>query len=331
MLRRHIGRRGLVMLGVALWLAWGPTLGARTPAPPVTANKTVFVTALAGDYTPVTDLPAAAWRVQEDGIDRPIVGVTRATDPLDVVLLVDTSNSTQSSISELRAALVGFADALLDGRAGSTLSVMDVAGAAVLVADRQKTKAALDKTLSRTYADRTGGAVILEGMVEGAQHLVTSPSPRRAIVVVNLDGIPDQSNSTEPRTVVDHVVASVASVWAVSYQNAIARSAGPLGSPFLDPATPGSVVSAAGGLVGTANLGQNRDFILDHVPENTGGLRLTVAVPTALDGALQQVAAALLAQHAVTYTRPDDATPRVLRVTQPDAAVTLSYPSRPPQ
>lgn len=307
---RHIAGATLVIAVASALVAH-----AAQRARPTAGNKTVFVVALTGDNRPVTDLTPSDWRVVEDGVDREISALTTAVEPLDLTLVVETSVSTQSSLAQLRSALISFTHTMLSGNPGATVSVMNVAGAAVLVADRKKTMADLDKVLSRTLADRTGGAVVLEGMSDAARKLAESPTPRRAIVVVSLDGMSDASGFKEPQRVVDLAMASGASVWAVSYRNDATEH----------------VFSVAGpGDPGAAGKSQSRDPVLNLVPAMTGGFRLTVAVPSALEAALGQVAKALLGQYALTYARPDGPAPKQLQMgARP--GVKILYPTTPPR
>lgn len=312
-------------IGLAILLASFVVVGATPARPPQAGSKTVFVVALGKDGRPVTDITRNEWRVVEDGVDRSISDFRTATEPLDLTLVVDTSLDTQSAVPQLRAALISFTHAIFNGNPGAMVSVMDVAGAAVLVADRAKTAEALDKVLSRTSADRSGGAVILEGMSDAARRFGESPTPRRAIVIVNLDGTPDGSGVKEPRRVVEQVAASGASVWAVSYRNDATKNTG-----MLQGAGSAGAATGTSGDIGTSGLSQNRDPLLEVVPAATGGFHLTVVVPTALTSALDQVARALLGQYSLTYARPAGPTPKQLQMGS-RAGVKIIYPTTPPR
>jgi hypothetical protein len=318
--------RALLLLFLALGAGWTATPEALAPAPQKGGNKTVFAVALDANMRPVTDLTKEELGVREDGVDRALVDVKRATDPLDVVLMIDTSKSIQTSITELRAALTSFAHGIIQGSPGASISVMNVAGAAVTVADTKKTTEDVDKILTKTVADQTETTVFLEGLVDAAKKLARSPSPRRAIVVVNLDSVPETS-SVQPQQVVQQLVASGASLWAASYQNAASR----LLSVQSGSGAGAAAGNSKGGGIGNGNSGQNRDTILTRVPAGTGGARLTVEVATALQGALDQIAAALVGQYAVTYARPDGPMPKVLQMGQTRNGVKIVYPTTPPK
>jgi hypothetical protein len=301
------------------------TVPASAPPSPQAGNRTVFVAALDADNKPVSGLTKDTWAVREDGTDRTVVDAKPATDPLDVVLMIDTSNTSQSSISDLRAGLQAFADALFAGSAPVTMSIMNVAGADVMVATDKKTAADVDKVLTKTFADRAGNTVMLEGLVDASKQLTKAQSQRRAIVMVNMDGVPEAS-TTPGQKVIQAIVGSAASLWAVTYQNTATKN--------LQNNTGGSgagAISSGGnqGGVGTGAGSQVLDALLQAVPEGTGGLRLQIAVPTALPGKLSQIAAAIAGQYAVTYVRGDGPTPKTMQMGETKPGVTIHYASTP--
>src|SRR5579864_1908018 len=271
-------------------------LPAAAPPSQAGANKTVYVAALDADNKPVPGLTKDTWAVREDGTDRTVVDAKPATDPLEIVLMIDTSNSSQATISELRAGLQAFADALFAGSAPVTMSVMDVAAADVMVATDKKTVADVDKVLAKTFADRAGTSVMLEGLVDASKKLAKSPTPRRAIVMVNIDGVPEFS-TTPGQKIIQAIVGSGASLWALTYQNNSSKAQqGNTGGSGAGAVTSGG---NQGG-VGTGDNGQVRDALLASVPQGTGGEHLMIAVPTALSEKLSQIAAAIVGQYAVT-------------------------------
>ena len=55
---------------------------------------------------------------------------------------------------------------------------------------------------------------------------------------------------------------------------------------------------------------QSRQIGLDALPQQAAGVHVLVNMPLALGANLTRVAEVLSAQYAVTYTRPDGATPK---------------------
>jgi hypothetical protein len=324
--RPSIGTRRVLLLVFAVGVAWTAPPSASTPAPQKGGNKTVFAAAMDAENHPVTGMTKNEWGVREDGVDRTIVDIKPATQPLDIVLMVDTTKSIYPSITELRSALKTFGHTVLAGNPGANIAVMNVAAAATIIADNRKSPDDLDKALSRTFADQTQSTVFLEGMSEAAKKLMKSPSPRRAIVIVNLEGIPEGS-TLQPPQVIQQIVQSGASMWAVSYSNDASRLL-----VIKEGGGAGAVnTEARQGGIGSGNTGQNRDLLLKNVPQGTGGFRVVIEVPTALEQTLNKLAAGLLAQYEVTYTRPEGPTPKLLQMGQVRDGVRISYPATPPK
>jgi hypothetical protein len=312
-------------LAVVAAVGTASILPAAAPPRQAGGNKTMFVSALDAGNKPVPGLTKDMWAVREDGTNRTVVDVKPATDPLDIVLMIDTSQTSQASISDLRAGLQGFADALFAGSAPVTMSIMDVAAADVVVATDKKTVADVNTVLAKTFADRAGTSVMIEGLMDAAKRLVKSPTPRRAIVMVNMDGVPELS-TTAGQKVIRAVLASAASLWVVTYQNTATKA--------LQGNTGGSgAIAIANGSnqggVGTGDTGQARDALLAVVPQGTGGLRWQLAVPTALRETLRQLAAAIVGQYALTYARVDGSMPKIVQVRESQPGVTIHYSSTP--
>jgi hypothetical protein len=194
-----------------------------------------------------------------------------------------------------------------------------------MVATDKKTIAEVDKILGKTFADRAGSTVMLEGLVDASKQLAKAQSPRRVIVMVNMDGVPEAS-TTPGQKVIQAIIGSAASLWAVTYQNTATKN--------LQNNTGGSGAGAiAGGGnqggVGTGAGSQVLDALLQAVPEGTGGLRLQIAVPSALRDALSRIAAAIAGQYAVTYTRTEGPMPTTVQLGETKPGVTILYASTP--
>jgi len=298
---------------------------AVSTAPQVAAqskDKTIYVSALDPTKKPIAGLGADTWAVKEDGKDCPVVSSKPATDPLDVVLMIDTSVNAQPTITELREGLAALAKTLYAGPAPVTMSIMDVAAADVMVAENKKNVDDALKVLEKTFGDRSGNTVMLEGLIDAAKKLGKSPSPRRAIVMVNIDGVPDASRSSL-QDVVKPLLAANASVWAVTYQNTASKSIQQNGGNSGDAGT-------TGGIIGSGAVGQNLNYVLTKVPEGTGGMRDQIAVANGLTGSLTTIANALVGQYALTYTRTSSGPPpQMLELGQSKPGAQILYATAP--
>ena len=62
-------------------------------------RRALFVSAVDKDGEPVTGLGPDAFVVREDGMRREILRVSRATEPIDIALLVDNSTAATQEIT----------------------------------------------------------------------------------------------------------------------------------------------------------------------------------------------------------------------------------------
>jgi hypothetical protein len=283
-------------------------------------DRTVIAAVVDGSGKPFADIAREEWTVKEDGVDRSIVSVRQSTTPINLVLLVDTTRATQASIVDVRAGVSAFVKRLQSGN-DAAIALRSVSGASTMVADFGKAGVDLDKPIQRLFPDENAAGVMLESIVDAAKALEKRPSPRRLIVALNLEGFPEASTMT-PQNVANAVFASGASLWAVSYRNAASTSVSARGGNEFEHGA-----SSPGG----ANTGQNRDVIFNNLTTQTGGARLTVMVPSAIQTSLNQIADVLLAQYEVTYTRPAGASPRQLQVTVGRAGAHVLATRTPPR
>jgi hypothetical protein len=313
-----------VRVVAALFLAAGlaPTTRAAAPVPQKGGSKTVYAIAVDSDSKLVTDLRKDEWAIREDGTDRAIVDLKPTTDPMDVVLIIDTSNTAAASISDLRTALQAFAKTLFAGPAPVTMSITDVSGSSLMVAKDQKSADEIDKVLARTVQDQTQNTVVLEALDEASKKLGKSSTPRRAIVVVNMDSVPEGSTIDSP-SVIRSIVASGASLWVVTYENNDTKAI------LLKGGSGSTIGGKSQGGVGQGNTGGSRETVLARVPPATGGLRAVLSTPSALPDTLTAIGSAIVGQYAVTYTRPDGPMPKLVQMGDTRTGVKVIYPSTP--
>jgi len=244
-------------------------------------EKSILVTVLGKDGVPIRDLAVGEFSVTEDGARREVTAAALATDPLFVSVLIDTSKPQQGDVDpvrDLRASLATFVKTIHATSPTAEIALTTVGGAGVLIQDFTTQAVELERVTSRLVSDQRSMAVVLEALIDAARGLRDKPSPRRAIVT--LDFASREASTVQPTTVIEEVFKSGASVWAVSVH---------------------------GSMGGTA---PRRDTTIDHLTKNTGGVRATALLPSALDSTLKNLALALTSQYVVTYTRPDGPAPR---------------------
>src|SRR5215510_3977133 len=109
--------------------------GMSLPGSGNASEKTLLVTVLDESGAPIRNLEPAEFIVREDGERRRIISAKPATDPLVVVVLVDTAKpiaGIQFPTQDLRRSLTTFAKTLHAGDPQAELAIYELAGAAVM-------------------------------------------------------------------------------------------------------------------------------------------------------------------------------------------------------
>jgi hypothetical protein len=269
-------------------------------APQAGTEKHVIVTVLdAQTNKPVIGLPANAFAIREDNLDREIVKVEPATDPMSVVLLADTTTAFINRARDLRVSSQAFIKQFLAVHPGSSLALWEFGGADIPIVDFTTDAATLGAAAgsklfpkgSQNGINRAGsgstlsGADIvasnlLEAIVSSSRQLAKRPEARRVIVAFNSD-LSVEASTLPGQTVEDEVQKADATLFAVS-------------------------------LTEIASNGPRRDNVLNQLCPYSGGKRFTIQDIAALDGALKNVADILASQYVVTYRRPSGSVKQVL-------------------
>ena len=183
-------RRAVASVGMAVLVV--------VAAPRAASDKTIFVTALDDNGSPVKGLTLEDFRLREDGVDREISDVKPATDPLQVVLLADTTSGAQDILQDLRKSLTGFVHQVLTVSPDAPIKIMEFGQAAVTVAPYSTSTADLEKAINKIVGKPNAQSVLLEALIAASNDLSKRPSRRRAIVSVNIEPNDEQSRE-EPK------------------------------------------------------------------------------------------------------------------------------------
>lgn len=284
----------LSALGLAV-LALGlvaPTAQAPRPSAADARTARVHVSVLGPRSVPVAGLAAGDFSVREDGVAREVLRAEPATDPLQVVLLVDDSQAATDALQPLREGLTAFVDAL-EGRA--EIGIVTVADRATSLVPSTRDTAALKKGITRIFARSGSGAYLLDGIMDVSRGFSRRKAERPVIVAVTMEGV--EFSNLQYQTVLEALEASGAALHVLSV------------------GTPASSM---------ADEMRNRNQVIAEGTERTGGRRDQILTPSGLAEALPRMAAELLNQYVVTYSRPEALIPpEKLRVTvsRPDVTV----------
>jgi von Willebrand factor type A domain len=249
-------------------------------------ERVVYATAFdAATRTPVANLGADAFVVQEDGVTREILRVSPATSPMPVALVVDNSQAMAPSISDLRRGLSAF----VTGIAGlGPVTLVTVADRPTIALGYTSSPPELLAAVNRLFHAPTSGATLVDAISEVAKGIGRRESDRAAIVVVT--GEFTEFSQLAYQTVLDDLRESGATLHAVVLSN-------PAGSFNTEEA-------------------RTRATVLDRGPRESGGVRIDVLTSLAFEPRLAELAAILRAQYRVVYARPASLIPpRKIEVT----------------
>jgi VWFA-related protein len=259
-----------LLAGLALFaISLAPGLDAQVS----TRERTLFVSALDMDGKPVPGLGPEAFDVREDGVRREILRVSRATEPIDVALLVDNSTAASPHIVFLRNGLTSFVQRMSPG---NRIAVVTLADRPTIRLDYSDDTTALSKSVGSIFPQPMSGMTLLDAVVETAKGFERRETSRAVMVAVFTDG--REFTNTYSRDVIE----------------ALERSKVPLHAVTIGQFPHSEERSL-----------RERSLFLDAGPIQSGGQRITMLSPTGLDPALERLATELLSQYKVVYARPE--------------------------
>jgi hypothetical protein len=190
-MRMHARRRAIFPSALAVSALLAATLPLPLTAQSGSDEHALFVSAFDRSGAPVDNLGPDAFIVKEDGAAREVLRVARATEPIAVTVIVDTSQAASgNTITQMRTALPTFIDALTPEHAVSLVGLAD--RPTILVPFTRET-APLTKSASGLFALRNTGATLLDALFEVSKGLASRDYDRAAIVAIVAEG-PEHTN-----------------------------------------------------------------------------------------------------------------------------------------
>jgi VWFA-related protein len=270
----------LLAIGLAALAGVPHGLDQEAPSRPAASDartRDVFVSALDGKDKPVTDLSAADFIVREDGVTREVLKAVPATDPMQIVLLVDDSQAAEPAIARLREGLTAFVDKL---QGHGDIGLVTIGERPTSVVPATTDTAAVKKAVNRIFARTGSGAYLLDAIVDVSRGLERRHAARPIIVAITMEGA--EFSNLHYQTVLKELQASGATLHVIAV------------------GTPASSL---------ADEMRNRNIVLAEGTKATGGRRDQVLDPSFLSEAIPRLADELLNQYVVTYGRPDTLIP----------------------
>jgi VWFA-related protein len=290
MVMRHTARRLIVpALAAALMLAAFATGAVHGQSGP--RERTVFVSAVDAKGEPVEGLGAADFIVREDGRRREVLRVSRAVEPIDIVLLVDNSAAAEDAIQPMREGLSKFVSAMTPS---NQIAIVALADRPTLLVDYTSDSKRLETGIGRIFSQSMSGMTLLDALVEVSSGLQKRESTRAVILPIITDG--------------------------TEFTNRYSRDV----IAAIKQANAGLHVIAIGTFAATDDVRRERGLVLDLGPRSTGGQRVTLLSETAIGQALQKIGRELSSQYKVVYGRPESfLPPETLDVESGRAGVTM--------
>lgn len=245
-------------------------------------DKSLFLGVLDEAGKPVKDIVADDILIREDGVDRQVVAVKPASQPISVAVLVDTAQGSRVTdaygtpeeyVRDIRKSVGTFGKTLLGQSPNAVVSLTEFGQAAVTIVPFTSTLADFDKGINRLVARPGVGSVLLEALMQANNDLAKQPSTRRAIVSLNIEPSDEQSQQNE-KGITESFSKSGAQLWSVSVQR--------------------------GGLKNS-----KRDIVINQFSKASGGQRDFVVGISAVENILKGYADALTYQYEVVYKRPE--------------------------
>ena len=245
---------------------------------PVSRERSLFVSAVDSNGEPVESLGPDAFVIREDGVRREVLRVTRATEPIDVAVLIDNSQSASDDITFFRESLSKFVSKMAPGNHVALIALAD--RPTILVDYTDDTKR-LTASVGRLFPMSGSGMTLLDAIVETSKGLEKRETPRAAMVPVITDGIEFTNHYHQD------VVNTLRKARTPLHMITIGQ--------FYHQEEPLGI--------------RERSLLLDLGPRSSGGQRINLLSPHGLDEAMQRLARELLSQYKVTYGRPESLIP----------------------
>jgi VWFA-related protein len=259
--------------------------------------------------SPVTDLTAEEFVVEEDDQQREVLRVEPATTPMQIAILVDDSYGLTDSLSHVRTGLSELIDALPDGHQMAFITFGDHQRMIVdYTRDKSRLKAAAGEFVQ--FSDTS--SYLTNALVDTAFDLRRRGATRPIIILVTSEGASSATARlragrqggvvTSPRGgegLGYERVLTVLRETLVAVHSLVVRD---VGVPLF--ATGPDRSAGTRGLLNDSVGDRDRAVVLSKLPSVTGGGREELGTTSALAKLLTGIADEIANQYRVTYARP---------------------------
>jgi len=245
--------------------------------------RSMYVSVVDQAGSPVAGLGPSDFMVREDNAAREVLRVAPADEPMQVAVLVDTSQTARHDIAHMRTALPPFVAALTrasDGERKNQVAIIGFGERPTILAEYSISPAALQKGIDRIWPMPSSGPYLLDAISEACQGFKKREAQRPVIVAIAAEG--EELSYLNYENVLDRLDAASAPLYALM-----------LGTPSSSQ----------------SDESRNRQIVLDRGTSSTGGYREQLLTSMALEARLKLLAGQLTHQYLVTYSRPESLIP----------------------
>lgn len=177
----------------------------------------------------VPNLVKRDFKVYEDGVEQEIESIVSVDAPFHVVLLIDTSNSTQFKMEEIHQAAVAFVNELnRDDQVAVVSFDSNIERHCDFTGDRRVLRDAI-------YQTRNGGSTKLYEGVDFSLHEMLGRIQGRKAIVLFTDGVDTSSRKASARSTLEDVEEADTLVFPLRYNTEFDNQGGVYGSPGRTP------------------------------------------------------------------------------------------------
>ena len=249
------------------------------PASGQTVEREMFVTVLDKADKPVLTLGVPDFVVREDGRVREVLRARRASDVIDIALLVDTSQALGNQVNDVRKGLEAF---IAQMRPQAQISLIGLADRPTIHTDYTNSPELLAKGIGFVFPVQGAGAYVLDAVDEVLKGLEKRKPERSAVVVLYAGGREFSTGMYQP--LIDGLKARGTTLHVIA----------------IGARTPPDAQTTEG---------RNRELLFDRGTTETGGRRDNILTSMGTADAMERLAAELLGQYRITFARPDALVP----------------------
>jgi VWFA-related protein len=249
------------------------------PSAAQTVEREMFVSVLDRADKPVLTLGVPDFVVREDGRAREVLRARKASDVIEIALLVDTSQALGNQVNDVRKGLEAFMASM---RPQAQIAIVGLGDRPTVYSDFTNSQEQLARGVGRIFPIQGAGAYTLDAVSDVLKGIEKRKPERSAIVVVWAGGREFSTGMYQP--LVEGLKARGTALHVVS-------------------------IGARTPLDAQTTEGRNRELLFDRGTTDTGGRRDNILESMATTAALERLAAELLGQYRITFARPDTLVP----------------------